>query len=80
MDNFVNKTVREHSLDTHRHQKAQVSNEINRAGFKPLQPMRLHWAALLWGPAPWCLGRWFIFCQMHLALENSVETPYEFHC
>jgi len=20
------------------------------------------------------------FCQIHLALENSVETPYKFHC
>ena len=27
------------------------------------------------GPAPWCLGRWFVLPDsLHLALENSVET------
>ena len=26
-------------------------------------------ARRIWGPAPWCLGRLFIFCQMHLATD-----------
>jgi len=45
-----------------------------RAGLKPMQPMQLHWAPRH--------GVWadYSFCQTHLALENSVETPYKFHC
>jgi len=32
------------------------------------------------GPRAMMFG-WIIhFCQIHLALEDSVETPYKFHC
>ena len=32
---------------------AKVS--VVRAGLKPMQPMRLHWALRLWGPRAMCL-------------------------
>ena len=46
-----------------------------RAGLKPMQPMQLHWAPRLWGPAPlgpraMVAGKIVHFCQTHLALEN----------
>jgi len=37
---------------------------VNRAGLKPMQPMQLHWASGV--PAPWCLGRLFIFAKYSL--------------
>jgi len=40
-----------------------------RAGLKPMQPMQLHWAPLLWGLAPWCLGRLFSFARYTLRLR-----------
>jgi len=52
---------------------------MTRAGLKPMQPMQLHWASRIWGASAMVFG-WIIhFCQIHLALENSVETPYKFH-
>jgi len=39
-----------------------------RAGLKP---MRLHWAPRFWDPAPWCLGRLFIFARYTLRLRNQ---------
>jgi len=39
---------------------------VCRAGLKPMQ---LHWAPRLWGPAPWCLGRLFIFARCTLRLK-----------
>jgi len=32
------------------------------------------------GPSAMMFGNIVHFCQIHLALENSVETPYKFHC
>jgi len=40
-----------------------------RTGLKPMQPMQLHWAPCLWRPAPWCLGRLFIFVRYTLRLR-----------
>jgi len=42
-----------------------------RAGLKPMQ---LHWSPRH--------GVWvdYSFFQIHVALENSAETPYKFHC
>jgi len=47
---------------------------VSRAGLKPMQMMQLHWSPRH--------GFWVdcSFCQIHLALENSVKTPYKFHC
>jgi len=45
-----------------------------KAGLKPMQPMQLLWAPRLWGPGP-CVWVDCSFLQMHLALDNSVETP-----
>ena len=41
---------------------------VYRAGLKPMQPMQLHWAPRLWGPAPWCLGGLLIFSRYTLRL------------
>jgi len=32
------------------------------------------------GPRAMVFGQIIHFCQIHLPLENSVETPYKFHC
>jgi len=58
---------------------------------RPFKPIQLHWARRIWdrarriwGPAPWCLGRLFIFCQMHLATDLcevliiSIIIPFRF--
>jgi len=37
-----------------------------RADLNPMQPMQLHWSPRLWGPAPWCLVRLFIFSRYPL--------------
>jgi len=50
-----------------------------RAGIKPMQPMQLHWAPRLW-PRAMVFEKIVHFCQIHLALENSVETPCKLHC
>jgi len=53
----------------------------SRAGLKPMQPMRLHWAPRLWGPrasggpAP-CVWIVVHFCQMLFALEFSRNGLY----
>jgi len=41
--------------------------------------MQLHWVLRLLGPRAMVFGQ-IIHCQIHLALENLVETPYKFHC
>ena len=48
--------------------------QSSRAGLKPMQSLQLHWALrrYVWVD--------YSICQIHLALENSVETPYKFHC
>ena len=48
--------------------------QSSRAGLKPMQSLQLHWAPrrYVWVD--------YSICQIHLALENSVETPYKFHC
>jgi len=43
-----------------------LTSSKGRAGLKPMQPMQLHWAPRLWGPAPWCLSRLFIFSKYSL--------------
>jgi len=48
--------------------KAERSDDLTRAGLKPMQ---LHWAPRLWGPAPWCVGRLFIFARYTLRLRNQ---------
>ena len=47
----------------------------SRAGLKSMQPMQPHWAPRLWGPAPWCLGRLFIFARytLHLFSRNAMQ-------
>ena len=47
-------------------QKVPTTSQVLRASLKPMQPMRLHWAPRLWGPAPWSLGRLFIFVRYSL--------------
>jgi len=32
------------------------------------------------GPHAMVFGKIVHFCQINLAIENSVETPYKFHC
>jgi len=49
--------------------RRKISTGVTRAGLKPMQPMQLHWAPRLWGPAPWCLGRLFIFAGYTLCLR-----------
>jgi len=44
-------------------------NDTLKAGLKPMQPMQLHWAPRLWGPAPWCLGRLFMFARYTFRLR-----------
>jgi len=39
--------------------------QIN-VGWADLKPMQLHWAGASAGPAPWCLGRFFIFSRYSL--------------
>jgi len=34
-----------------------MSELMYRAGLKPMQPMRLHWASRLWGPRAMVLGQ-----------------------
>jgi len=46
----------------------------HKAGLKPMQPMQLHGVPRS-GVSVDCS-----FFQMLLALENSVETAYKFHC
>jgi len=54
---------------------------VVRAGLKPMQPMRLHWAPRLWwprasgGPAP-CVWKVVHFCQKFLALKFSRNGLY----
>jgi len=52
---------------------------VSRAGLKPMQPMQLHWAQLLWGPRAMVFRKVVHFCQILLELENSVETAYKSH-
>jgi len=42
----------------------------HRAGLKPMQPMRLHWAPRPRGPRATVFGRVVYFCQILLAHEN----------
>jgi len=48
---------------------------VSRASLKPMQPMQLPLE-----PRAMVFGQRINFRQMHLALEDSVEMPYEFHC
>jgi len=46
----------------------------SRAGLKPMQPMRLHWAPRLRGPRAMVVGQVVYFCQILLAHENCIKT------
>jgi len=48
---------------------------VHRASLKPMQPMQLHWA-----PRHSVWVECSFLPDIHLALENSVETPDKFHC
>ena len=53
---------------------------VGMADLKPIHPMQLRWAPRLCRPRAMMFGQVVHFCQIHLALENSVETAYEYHC
>jgi len=55
-------------------QRAEIRERIAPEPRASLAPMQLHWA-LHWAPR-----HGVHICQIHLALENSVENPYQFHC
>jgi len=59
-----------HTMGTHE-RNSIASSLTHKAGLKPMQ---LHWAPRY--------GVWVdcSFCQIHIALENSVETPCKFYC
>ena len=52
---------------------------VTRAGLKPMQPMQLHWAPRLCCPAPWCLGRLFIFAGYTLRLRIQQKRHINFN-
>jgi len=45
-----------------------------------MQPMQLHWTPRFWGPRAMVFGQVVHFCQILLALENSVEAANKYHC
>ena len=49
-----------------------------RAGLKPMQPMRLHWAPRLRGPRAMVVGQVVYFCQILLAHGNC-RKAYKSH-
>jgi len=51
-----------------------------KAGLKPMQPMQLHWAPHLSGARTTLFGQVVHFCQILLALGNSVEIANKSHC
>jgi len=56
----------------------RAMRRIYRAGLNPMQPVQLHWAPRLWGPAPWCLGRLFIFVRYTLRLRIQQKRHINF--
>jgi len=50
-----------------------------RAGLKPMQPMRLHWAPRLRESRAMAFGHFVYFCQILLA-HNNYKKAYKSHC
>jgi len=57
----------------------QSSSHGGRAGLKPMQPMRLHWAPRHWGPAPcvWIVVHYISLLANNALVRTNIDTKDE---